>query len=133
MNRNRVEIAGRLTRDPEVRYAPSGAAVVKCGLAVNRRYKHGNDWEEEAMFVDVTLFGKRGEAFAKYHKKGDEAFLEGRLALDTWEDKNTGAKRQRLYVIADSWEFVGGKQREAAPAQRSEEPRGFLDADETPF
>ncbi len=109
---NKVILMGNLTRDPEVRHT-SGAnamAICKFGLAVNRRFKDGasGEWKEEPTFVDVTIFGARAEAFAKYHSKGKPAFVEGELRLDTWEDKNGGGKRSKLYVVANQWEFVGG-------------------------
>jgi len=106
---NKVILMGNLTRKPEVRFTQSGTAICKCGLAVNRRYKdQSGEWKEEATFVDVTFFGKRGEAFAKYHDKGKPAFVEGSLRLDTWEDKQSGDKRSKLYVVGDDWQFVGG-------------------------
>ena len=107
---NKVILMGNLTRDPELRFTQSGVAICKVGLAVNRRFKDSStgEWREEATFIDVTIFGKRGEAFEKFHKKGGTAFIEGSLRLDSWEDKNTGAKRSKLYVVADNWEFVGG-------------------------
>lgn len=106
---NKVILMGNLTRDPEVRFTPNGAAVCHFGLAVNRRFKtQEGDWKEEPTFIDVTMWGKRGEAFAKFHTKGKPAFLEGELRLDTWEDKNDGSKRSKLYVVANNWEFVGG-------------------------
>lgn len=106
---NKVILMGNLTRDPELRYTPSGTAVCNAGLAVNRRYQdQAGEWKEEPTFIDVTIWGKRGEAFSKFHKKGRPAFLEGSLRMDTWEDKQSGAKRSKLYVVADSWEFVGG-------------------------
>lgn len=106
---NKVILMGNLTRDPELRYTQSNMAVVKIGLAVNRRFKDSasGEWREEPTFVDITMFGKRGEAFEKYHKKGQSAFVEGELRFDTWEDKNTGQKRSKLYVVAENWEFVG--------------------------
>ncbi|MHC4262746.1 MAG: single-stranded DNA-binding protein [Planctomycetota bacterium] len=105
---NKVILMGNLTRDPETRFAQSGTAVVNFGLAVNERFQ-GQDgqWQERPTFVDVTMFGKRGEAFAKFHTKGKQAFIEGKLRLDTWEDKNGGGKRSKLYVVGDNWEFVG--------------------------
>lgn len=108
---NKVILMGNLTRDPELRYTPSNMPICNIGLAVNRRFKdsQSGEWREEPTFVDVTIFGKRGEAFARYHKKGATAFLEGSLRLDTWEDKNTGQKRSKLYVVADEWQFVGGR------------------------
>ena len=107
---NRVILMGNLTRDPEVRFTNSGMAVCNVSLAVNRRVKEQNSesWREEVTFVDVTIFGKRGEAFAKFHTKGKPAFVEGELRLDTWEDKNGGGKRSKLYVVGNNWEFVGG-------------------------
>jgi len=106
---NKVILMGNLTRDPEVRFTQSGMAVVGVGMAVNERFKGSDgEWQDRATFVDVTIWGKRGEAFAKYHKKGRPAFIEGRLRLDTWEDKQGGGKRSKLYVVADNWEFVGG-------------------------
>jgi len=146
---NKVILMGNLTRDPELRYTSSNMAVCKAGLAVNRRFKdtQSGEWREEATFVDVTIFGKRGEAFERYHKKGASAFVEGSLRYDTWEDKNTGAKRSKLYVVADNWEFVGAGRRDAgvesAPSGRdfgsdageeygAPEP-GFLGKDDAPF
>lgn len=115
---NKVILMGNLTRDPEVRFT-SGAnamAICKFGVAVNRRFKDGasGEWKEEPTFVDVTIFGARAEAFAKYHSKGKPCFLEGELRLDTWEDKNGGGKRSKLYVVANQWEFVGGGRGEGA-------------------
>jgi len=106
---NKVILMGNLTRDPELRYTPNNTAICKVGLAVNRRFKDGQtgEWKEEPTFVDVTIFGARGEAFQRFHTKGKPAFIEGSLRLDTWEDKNGGGKRSKLYVVADNWEFVG--------------------------
>jgi len=108
---NRVILMGNLTRDPEVRYANSGAAIVKFALAVNRRWQNAEgQWQDEATFVDITMFGKRGEAFSRFHQRGKAALIEGHLRLDQWDDKQTGAKRSKLYVVADTWEFVGSGQ-----------------------
>jgi single-strand DNA-binding protein len=116
---------------------------------MGRKFKDASgEWREETTFVDVTVFGKRGEAFARYHKKGQPAFFEGRLRLDTWEDKNSGQKRSKLEVIAENWEFVGGRGADAegggyseprrqAAATSSESGGGaadeFLEVDDTPF
>jgi single-strand DNA-binding protein len=105
---NKVILLGNLTRDPELRYTQSNMPICKIGLAVNRRFKDGQsgEWREEPTFVDVTIFGKRGEAFAKYHTKGKPAFIEGELRLDNWEDQQ-GQKRSKLYVVGNEWQFVG--------------------------
>jgi len=106
---NKVILMGNLTRDPELRFTQNGTALCKFGLAVNRRFQNAEkEWVEEATFVDITIWGKRGEAFAKFHSKGKPAFIEGTLRLDTWEDRESGAKRSKLYVVGDNWEFVGG-------------------------
>ncbi|QDU67950.1 single-stranded DNA-binding protein [Engelhardtia mirabilis] len=108
---NKVLLMGNLTRDPETRFAQSGTAIVNFGLAVNERFQtQDGQWQDRPTFVDVTMFGKRGEAFARFHTKGKSAFIEGKLRLDTWEDKNGGGKRSKLYVVGDNWEFVGGKE-----------------------
>jgi single-strand DNA-binding protein len=106
---NKVILMGNLTRDPEMRFTQNDMAICNLSLAVNRRFKDGQgEWKEEATFVDVTIFGKRGEAFAKHHSKGKPAFIEGSLRLDNWKDKESGANRSKLYVVGDNWEFVGG-------------------------
>jgi single-strand DNA-binding protein len=149
---NKVILMGNLTRKPEVRVTQGGTSVCKLGLAVNRRFKdQTGEWKEEATFVDVTFFGKRGEAFAKFHDKGKPAFIEGSLRLDTWDDKKTGEKRSKLYVVGDDWQFVGagGGAREATPNSDEAGAGGYsggyggaaepaqggahLDSDDTPF
>ena len=107
---NKVILMGNLTRAPEMRFTQNNLAICNIGLAVNRRYKdkQTEEWKEEPTFIDVTIFGNRGEAFAKHHSKGKPAFIEGSLRLDTWKDKESGANRSKLYVVADNWEFVGG-------------------------
>ena len=109
---NKVILMGNLTRDPELRYTQSNMAVCKVGLAVNRRVKdqQTDQWREEPTFVDVTIFGKRGEAFEKFHKKGASAFIDGELRFDQWDDRESGQKRSKLYVVANNWEFVGSRQ-----------------------
>ena len=83
---NRVILVGNLTRDPELRYVPSGAAVTDIGLAMNDRWKNASgEWVEEATFVDVTLWGRQAEVASEYLTKGAPVLIEGRLKLDTWE------------------------------------------------
>lgn len=114
MSYNKVILMGNLTRDPETRYTQKEQAVVKTSLAINRRYKKGDEWVDAVDFVDVTLFGKRGEAFAKYHTKGDTAFVEGELRLDQWES-DQGEKRSKLYVVVNTWEFTGARSDKGSP------------------
>ena len=109
-NLNRVLLIGNLTRDPEVRYTPKGTAVADIGIAVNRVYS-GDDGEkkEEVTFVDVTLWGRQAEVAQEYLKKGRQVFVEGRLQLDTWDDKQTGQKRSRLRVVAENMQMLGSR------------------------
>lgn len=104
---NRVILVGNLTRDLELKYTSSGTAVTEIGIAVNRKYKG----QEETTFVDCTAFGKTAELAAQYLSKGRSCLIEGRLQLDQWEDKKTGANRSKLKVIAESIQFLGGGER----------------------
>src|ERR1700744_717464 len=110
-NLNRVLLIGNLTRDPEVRYTPKGAAVTEIGLAVNRVYS-GEDGEkkEEVTFVDVTLWARQAEIAGEYLKKGRPVYIEGRLQLDSWDDKQTGQKRSKLKVVGDNIQLLGSRQ-----------------------
>ncbi len=108
---NKVMLIGNLTRDPEVRYTPKGSAVCDIGLAVNRSYVTDNGEKvEEVTFVDITLWNKTAELAGKYLHKGRPVYIEGRLQMDTWEDRQTGQKRQRLKVIGDQMQFLGSSQ-----------------------
>ena len=106
-NLNKVMLLGNLTRDPEVRYTPKGTAVGDLGLAVNRRVSDGNgNWSDEVTFVDVTVWGTNAENAQKYLIKGRGVFIEGRLQMDTWEDKASGQKRSKLKVVAEVLQFL---------------------------
>lgn len=108
---NKVMLIGNLTRDPEVRYTPKGSAVCDIGLAVNRSYvTDSGEKVEEVTFVDITLWNKTAELAGKYLHKGRPVYIEGRLQMDTWEDRQTGQKRQRLKVIGDQMQFLGSPQ-----------------------
>jgi single-strand DNA-binding protein len=149
-NLNRVLIIGNLTRDPEVRYTPKGTAVADIGIAVNRVYS-GDDGEkkEEVTFVDVTLWGRQAEVAQEYLKKGRQVFVEGRLQLDTWDDKQSGQKRSRLRVVAENMQMLGsrgdseagsaapGTQRRTAPPppqrQTPKDPDLDAEPDDIPF
>ena len=111
---NKVILAGNLTRDPELRYTPSGTAIAKFGLAVNRKWKDAqtNEMKEEVTFVDIDAFGRQAETIGQYLKKGRPILLEGRLKLDQWEDKQTQQKRSRLGVVLESFQFLDSGTRE---------------------
>ncbi|MEO5717877.1 MAG: single-stranded DNA-binding protein [Chthoniobacterales bacterium] len=109
-NLNKVLLMGNLTRDPEVRYTPKGTAVAELGIAVNRVYSGENgEKREEVTFVDVTVWGRTAENVGEYLKKGRPVFVEGRLQLDSWEDKTSGQKRNKLKVVADNVQFLGSR------------------------
>ena len=107
---NKVILLGNLTRDPEVRYTPKGTAVTELGMAVNRVYTAENgEKREETTFVDVTLWGRTAEIAGEYLKKGRPVFIEGRLQLDTWDDKQSGQKRSKLRVVGEGLQLLGGR------------------------
>lgn len=149
---NKVILLGNLTRDPEVRYTPKGSAVADLGLAVNRQYTLDNgEKREEVTFVDVTFWGRTAEIAGEYLKKGRPVFVEGRLQLDTWDDKQSGQKRSKLKVIGETMQLLGGKpggggaesdeggggERPARPARPATPPKAAggaePDDDEIPF
>jgi len=104
---NKVMLMGNLTRDPELRYTSNGSAVTSFGLAVNRKFKQGDEWKEDVCFVDITVWGKQGENCAEYLSKGRPAFVEGRLQYSTWE--SDGQKKNKLDVVANTVQFLGSR------------------------
>ena len=128
---NKVLLIGNLTRDPEVRYTPKGAAVCDISLAINSKRKtEGGETKEEVTFVDCTAWGKTAELLGQYCKKGSSLFIEGRLTTESWEDKATGVKKSKVKVTVENVQFLGGsreqsdKPRESRPPQREREWSG---------
>ncbi|HEV3142404.1 MAG TPA: single-stranded DNA-binding protein [Gemmataceae bacterium] len=129
-NLNKVMLIGRLTRDPEMRTFANGGRVAHFGFAVNNRKKNQQtgEWEEEPVYLDCDAFnrgefGKLADTVQQYLKKGSQAFLEGHLRLDSWDDKTTGQKRNKLKLVVDAVQFLdrppegaGGTSRQTAPA-----------------
>jgi single-strand DNA-binding protein len=119
---NKVMLMGNLTRDPETKHTPKGTAVTQLSLAINRHYvTEGGERKEEVTYVDVEAWGKLAENCAEHLSKGKSVFVEGRLKLDTWEDKQTGEKRSRMRVAADVVQFLTPK----AESQSSRPRRDF--------
>ena len=109
-NLNKVMLIGNLTRDPEMKYLPKGTAVAEFGLAVSRKYKtESGDLKEETMFIDVSLFSRQAEIAKEYLTKGRNVYIEGRLQLDTWDDKQTGQKRSKHRLVGDTFQMLGNK------------------------
>jgi single-strand DNA-binding protein len=107
---NKVMLIGNVTRDPEVKFTPKGSAVADLGLAINRVYTNqSGEKTEEVTYVDVELWGRLAEIAGEYAKKGRPVFIEGRLRLDSWEDKQSGQKRNRLKVVAEGLQLLGSR------------------------
>jgi single-strand DNA-binding protein len=158
-NLNKVMLIGNLTRDPELRHTPSGKVVSELGLAINRSWTNDQGQkQEETTFVDVSVWGRQAEVIQQYVTKGNPIYIEGRLQLDSWDDKTTGQKRSKMRVICENFQFLptgkttsgsGGsgnyserpQQESSAPQQRSGPPQGasaapaddFQEDDDIPF
>jgi single-strand DNA-binding protein len=104
---NKVFLMGRLTFDPELRYASTGSAVTDLRMAINRSW-NGRDGErkEESLFIDVTVWDRQAENCCQYLKKGSQVHVEGNLKMETWDDKTTGEKRSKIKVVADRVQFL---------------------------
>ena len=132
---NRVILMGNLTRDPQLRYTPGGSALTEIGLAVNRSWfdKQTNQKKEETTFVDVTVWGRQAEIVVEYLTKGRPLLVEGRLQLDTWEDKQTQQKRSKLRVICENMTMLGGRETgSGSQNQRGSEPSSSSESDYGP-
>jgi len=106
---NRVILAGNLTRDPQLSYTPQNTPVCKFGMATNRKWKdRDGSMREEVCYVDCTLFGRGGEVFNQYMRKGNPALVEGRLQFSQWTTQD-GNKRSKLEVIVENFQFLGGR------------------------
>jgi len=108
---NRVILMGNLTRDPQVKRTPSGMSVTEIGMALNRVWfdRQTNSKKDETTFVDVTLWGRDAEIAGEYLSKGRPVLIEGRLQLDSWDDKQTGQKRTKLRVVGERLQLIGGR------------------------
>ncbi len=106
---NKVFLMGNLTRDPELRYIPSGAAVANFTVAVNRSYKDSaGGRKEEASFIRVVIWGKMAEVCGEYLSKGRAVLVEGRIRTRTWEGQD-GQKRNATEVVATNVQFLGSR------------------------
>jgi single-strand DNA-binding protein len=149
VNINEVRIAGRLTRDPELRVTPKGTPICQFSVAINRTWKDGDgNKREEVYYADIEAWGRTAENISKYFNKGQEIYVAGYLRLDQWEEKDTGKKRSRTKIVLERFEFVGGRndgantggggdsaERNAPPAGRGAygKPPPQDDIDDVPF
>ena len=128
-NFNKVMLMGNLTRDPELRYTANGSAVANFGLAMNRKYKVGDELKEEVCYVEITVWGRQGENCAEYLSKGRPAFVEGYLKFSTWE--SDGQKRNKLEVVANTVQFLGSRSDSQGDSPTGQAP--MSDEDDVPF
>jgi single-strand DNA-binding protein len=134
---NKVLLIGNLTRDPELRVTPKGTAICQFGLAVNRQYKdESGATRDETAFIDIEAWGKQGELVSKYLQKGSPAFIEGRLRFDSWEDKQSGQKRNKLKVVLENVQFLyrggGGGGASAGGGEAAAAPTAGAGGEEAP-
>jgi len=149
-NLNKVMLIGNVTRDPEVKYTPKGTAVAEVGLAISRTFTpEGGEKREETTFVDITFWGRQAEIVGEYAKKGKPIFVEGRLQLDSWEDKTSGQKRNKLRIVGEGLQLLGSRpggggggsdeesgppaQKFSKPAEKPAAPASAPDDDDIPF
>ncbi len=130
---NKVILLGNLTRDPEVRYTPNGSAVASFALAVNRKYKQGEETKEEVSYIDIVVVGKQAENCGQYLNKGDGALIEGRLQQRRWDDKETGQKRSKVEVAAQTVTFMPKRSGQGGQGRSEPVPEAPADDSEIPF
>ncbi|AWG42510.1 single-stranded DNA-binding protein [Candidatus Borreliella tachyglossi] len=104
---NSLVLSGRLTRDSELTYTESGIAILKFGLANNRRMKRNDEWVDHAQFFDCVVFSKRAESLSTFLKKGKQVAVSGSLKYESWQDRNTGDKRSKISVLVDELQMFG--------------------------
>ncbi len=132
LNLNHVVLAGHLTRDPELRQVSAERACANFAIAVNRTWKNAaGEKQEEATFVELEAWNRTAELVGQYLKKGSPVYVEGRLRLDTWDDKESGQKRSRIKVVVETVQFLsarpqageaGGEGSAATPAPSRQGP-----------
>lgn len=123
-NFNKVILLGNLTRDIELRHTQSNQAVANFSIAVNRQWKdQSGQTHEEATFVDCESWGRQAEVMHQYLAKGREVMIEGRLRMDRWQDKQSGANRSKLVIVVESFQFIGGRG-ESTGSASIETPQG---------
>jgi single-strand DNA-binding protein len=140
MSINRVVLTGNLTKDAEVKQTPGGMAIVKIRLAVNDRRKNATtgQWEDSPNYIDVTMFGSRGEAVSRFLTKGKQIAVEGKLRWREWESQ-AGEKRSAIEVVADDIELLGGRgdapagSRPVSSAAPEAPTDDFADGEDIPF
>lgn len=146
---NEVRLMGNITNDPDLRFTPSGTAVLSFGLATNRRYKKGEEWVDEPSFHNIVVWGQRAQSLAQRIKKGTRVHVSGRLQTRSWDGQD-GKKQYKTEVVSDDVILIAryneGPNSELAPATASKQPSSKaaaaepdmdppadIDPDELPF
>ena len=119
---NYVVLVGRLTRDAELKFTAGGLAMCKFSVAVNRRRKNGDQWEDEVHYFDVVLWGRQGESLIQFLSKGKQVGIEGELRQDRWEQD--GQKRSRVEIVANNIQLLGGGPGEGGQGSGSSQGSG---------
>ena len=135
---NSVTIAGRLTRDPELKFLASGAAVCQLGLAVSRKYRDKGETREDTLFINAEAWNKTAEYAGERLTKGRPVLIEGRLKMDEWDDRDTGKKRTAIKITANriqalDWDSDGDGPSERAPKPQRQHDEGPIPEDDIPF
>jgi len=120
---NSVQLLGNLTKDPTLKYTPSGTAVINFAIATNRSYKDKttDEWKDIPEFTNIVFWGKSAEIIGQYCKKGNKIFVQGRLQTRSWDDKNTGTKRYMTEVVGNEFTLLTPKPQQGATSQQAEE------------
>ncbi len=116
---NKVILIGNLTKDPELRYTPQGTPVSTFRLAINYRYKQGDDLKQETTFIDIVVFGKQAESCSQYLNKGSSVLVEGRLQERRWE--SDGQQRSKFEIVAQSVKFLSSKKDVSSVSSQGDE------------
>ncbi len=119
---NKVIMIGNLTRDPELRYTPQGTPVGTLRLAVNTKFRSGDEYKEETLFIDTVVWGKQAETCSQYLSKGRPVLVEGRLQERRWE--SDGQQRSKMEIVANTVRFLGGRRDEGSSGGGSYNPPG---------
>jgi single-strand DNA-binding protein len=131
---NKVILLGNVGRDPELKSLPSGQAVASFSLATSRRWKDkGGERQEQTEWHNVVAFGRTAEVIAQYVAKGSKLYVEGRIQTRSWDDKQSGEKKYRTEIVADSVQFLGDRQQQGAAPEDENQAAGMDDDDDLPF
>lgn len=123
-NFNQITLVGNLTRDVQLKYLPNQTELAEWGMAVNRKFKVNGEDREEVLFIDCKLFGKGAGVVNQYCQKGSQLLVSGRLAYETWEDKQ-GGKRYTHSVVVENFQLMGSRRDDSSQEAQPARPRAY--------